>query len=100
MAIRLSTLRVRRALLREGFSDTHFCYRLSKPQGLVRLEVLGKLKKFNDLATFLLAVECISHLRYRVLYSRRNNSSQPQLREPQMLYGDMFSPTLRQFSSQ
>jgi hypothetical protein len=26
-------------------SGTHFCYRLSKPHGLVRLEVLGKLKK-------------------------------------------------------
>jgi hypothetical protein len=26
---------------------THLCYRLSKPQDLVRLEGLGKLKKFN-----------------------------------------------------
>jgi hypothetical protein len=26
-------------------SGTHFCYWLSKPQGLVRLEGLGKLKK-------------------------------------------------------
>jgi hypothetical protein len=26
-------------------SGTHFCYRLSKPQGLVRQEELGKLKK-------------------------------------------------------
>jgi hypothetical protein len=25
-------------------SGTHFCYSLIKPQGLVRLEVLGKLK--------------------------------------------------------
>jgi hypothetical protein len=30
-------------------SGTNFCYRLSKPQGLVRLEGLGKLKKFNHL---------------------------------------------------
>jgi hypothetical protein len=30
-------------------SGTHFCYRLSKPQGLVRLEGLGKVKKSNDL---------------------------------------------------
>jgi hypothetical protein len=28
---------------------TYFCWRLSKLQGLVRLEGLGKLKKFNDL---------------------------------------------------
>jgi hypothetical protein len=27
-------------------SDTHFCYRVSKP--LVRLEELGKLKKFTS----------------------------------------------------
>jgi hypothetical protein len=27
-------------------SGTHFCWRLSEPQGLVRLEGLGKLKKF------------------------------------------------------
>jgi predicted RNA-binding protein with PUA-like domain len=26
-------------------SDTHFCYRLRKTQGLVRLKELGKLKK-------------------------------------------------------
>jgi hypothetical protein len=26
-------------------SGTHFCYRMSKPQGLVLLEGLGKLKK-------------------------------------------------------
>jgi hypothetical protein len=30
-------------------SDTHFCWRLSKTQGLVQLEELGKLKKFGDL---------------------------------------------------
>jgi hypothetical protein len=31
-------------------SDTHFCWRLSEPQGLVRLEGLGKLGKnsFNS----------------------------------------------------
>jgi hypothetical protein len=29
-------------------SGTHFCYRLSKPQGLVRLEGLGELKKINS----------------------------------------------------
>jgi hypothetical protein len=27
--------------------DNHFCYKLSKPQGLVRLEGLGKLKEKN-----------------------------------------------------
>jgi hypothetical protein len=30
-------------------SDTQFCYRLSKPQGLVQLEGLGKLKKLIHL---------------------------------------------------
>jgi hypothetical protein len=30
-------------------SVTHFCWRLSKPQGLVQPEGLGKLKKFIDL---------------------------------------------------
>jgi hypothetical protein len=28
---------------------THFCYRLSKPQGLVRQEGLGKLRKYINL---------------------------------------------------
>jgi hypothetical protein len=30
-------------------SGTHFCQRLSKTQGLVQMEGLGKLKKFSDL---------------------------------------------------
>jgi hypothetical protein len=30
-------------------SGTHFCYRLNKPQGLVRPEGLGKLKKLIHL---------------------------------------------------
>jgi hypothetical protein len=30
-------------------SGTHFCYRLSEPQGLVRLEGFGKLEKFIHL---------------------------------------------------
>jgi hypothetical protein len=30
-------------------SDTHFCYRLNKPQGLVQLEVLGNLREFIHL---------------------------------------------------
>jgi hypothetical protein len=30
-------------------SGIHFCWRLSGPQGLVRLEGLGKLKKINSL---------------------------------------------------
>jgi hypothetical protein len=41
-----STLRTGRVLLLEFFfyvSGTHFSYRLSEPQGLVRLEVLGNL---------------------------------------------------------
>jgi hypothetical protein len=49
MAVRLSALRAGSALLPERSSGTHFCKRLNKPQGLVRLEGLGKLKKCNDL---------------------------------------------------
>jgi hypothetical protein len=33
-------------------SGTHFCYRPSKPQGLVRLERLGKLRSFIDQIRF------------------------------------------------
>jgi hypothetical protein len=33
-------------------SGTRFCYRLSKPQDLVRLERLGKLKQFIHLIVF------------------------------------------------
>jgi hypothetical protein len=41
MAVRLSALRIGRALLLRNIfsaSDIHFRYSLSKPQGLVRLE--------------------------------------------------------------
>jgi hypothetical protein len=33
-------------------SGTHFCFRLSKPQGLVRLEGIGKLKNPMILSRF------------------------------------------------
>jgi hypothetical protein len=53
MAVRLSALRTGRALLPRNIifsaSGTHFCYSLSEPQGLVRPEGLGKLKKFIHL---------------------------------------------------
>jgi hypothetical protein len=53
MAVRLSVLRAGRCFtpLKHYFyaSGTHFCYRLSKPQGLVRLEGLGKLIKIIHL---------------------------------------------------
>jgi hypothetical protein len=41
------TLRPRSTPQKHYFSgsDTHFCYRLSKPQGLVRPQGLGKLKR-------------------------------------------------------
>jgi hypothetical protein len=48
MAVVLSALRNRpRSTPQKHFyaSGTHFCYRLSKPQGLVRPEGLRKLKK-------------------------------------------------------
>jgi hypothetical protein len=47
-------------------SGTHLCYRLSEPQGLVRSEVLGHLKKsFTssglELATFRLVAQCFNN---------------------------------------
>jgi hypothetical protein len=48
MVVMLSVLRTDRALLPRNYfsaSGTHFCWRLSKPQGLVRLDGLGKLKE-------------------------------------------------------
>jgi hypothetical protein len=48
MAVRLWASRVGRLYSLETFfsaSGTHFCYRLGKPQGLVRPEELGKMKK-------------------------------------------------------
>jgi hypothetical protein len=57
MAVKLSVLSDGRPLLPRNIfsaSGTDFYQRLSKPQGLVRLEVLGKLKKktFTDLIGF------------------------------------------------
>jgi hypothetical protein len=52
MAVRLPALHAGYTVLLSNIfpvSGTHFCYRLHKPQGLVRLEGLGKLKKFNML---------------------------------------------------
>jgi hypothetical protein len=47
MAVRLSALRTRRTrnIIIFNASSTYFCQKLSKPQGLVRPEGLGKLKK-------------------------------------------------------
>jgi hypothetical protein len=47
-------------------SGLHFCYRLSKPQGQVRPEGLGKLKNsFTssglEPATFRLVAQCLDH---------------------------------------
>jgi hypothetical protein len=56
MAMRLSALRAVRALLLRNVyfsaSDTYFCWRLSKPLALVRLEGLVKLKKYSDVIGF------------------------------------------------
>jgi hypothetical protein len=52
MEARLSILRTGRSLLPRNIffaSGTHFCQRLSEPQGLLRPEGLGKLKKFIHL---------------------------------------------------
>jgi hypothetical protein len=47
MAVNLSSLHAGRALPLRNIFDTYFCYRQSKPQGVMRLEGLGKLKEFN-----------------------------------------------------
>jgi hypothetical protein len=44
-----SALRARRHLPPRNLPGTRFCQRLSRPQGHIGLEGLGKLKKFNDL---------------------------------------------------
>jgi hypothetical protein len=53
MVVRLSTLYTGHNLLLRNIaffaSGTHLCWRLSEPQGLVRLEEFGKLKKFTSL---------------------------------------------------
>jgi hypothetical protein len=52
MAVRLSALHTGHAVLPRNIfsaSGTHFCQRMSKPQGLVRPEGLAKLKKFVHL---------------------------------------------------
>jgi hypothetical protein len=52
MAVRLSALRAGPRFTTDkhyfSASDTQFCYRLSKPQGLLRPEGLGKLIKTNN----------------------------------------------------
>jgi hypothetical protein len=53
MAVRLLVLRTGRTSLPQKHyyfyvSGTHFCQRLSKPQGLMRLEGLGKFKKITS----------------------------------------------------
>jgi hypothetical protein len=56
MAVRLPALRAGRPLLPKEIPGTHFCQRLSRTQGIVQLEGLGKLKKSTlsglDPATF------------------------------------------------
>jgi hypothetical protein len=45
MAVRLSTLRVAGHSLHPGnMTETHFCYRLSRPQAIVRVEGLSQFK--------------------------------------------------------
>jgi hypothetical protein len=41
MAVQLSALRAGRSLTPERSSGTHLCYKLSKPQAMVRLEELS-----------------------------------------------------------
>jgi hypothetical protein len=56
MTVRLSASRTGSALLPQNIffipvTGTHFCWRLTKPQGLERPEGLGKLIQFNYLIT-------------------------------------------------
>jgi hypothetical protein len=48
MAVRLSALSTGRPLPPRKIPGTHFCWRLSRPQAIVRLEGLGQLKKSNE----------------------------------------------------
>jgi hypothetical protein len=49
MAVSLSALRAGRTFARRKIPGTHFCYRLSRPQGYnALLEGLSQLKKSND----------------------------------------------------
>jgi hypothetical protein len=62
-------------------SGTHFCQRLSKPQVLVRLEGLGKFKKFvslivsrtHDLSTFTIVPEELPILKGTTLANFNNS---------------------------
>jgi hypothetical protein len=62
------------SILQKHFSasDTNFCYRLSKLQGIVGLERLGKLIKIpmtsfrTEGANFRLVAQCLNQVRYRV----------------------------------
>jgi hypothetical protein len=78
--VRLSALRANRSLLPRNIfyvSGTHFCQRLSRPQGLVRLEGLGKLNKFNDqiLTIYsLLATSSLHVYEYIILASSMTSS--------------------------
>jgi hypothetical protein len=83
MAVRLSALRVgRRSTLQKHYfsaSGTPFCQRVSKPQGLVRPEIMGKLIKIVHLigswTPSLLACSLVpSALPYRTQWDFQLNS--------------------------
>jgi hypothetical protein len=75
MAVRLLALRAGRFFIPQEHkfyvSGTHFCQRLSKPQGLVRPEGLGKLLKIHFIGSRTCDLPVCSivpqPLRYRVL---------------------------------
>jgi hypothetical protein len=74
MAVRFLALRASRDLTPRMIPSTHFFYRLSQPQAIVRLEGLRHLKKFNNsiknqtlgFPAFLISAQLINQLRYRV----------------------------------
>jgi hypothetical protein len=54
MAVRLSALRAGRPLTPRKIPGTHFCYRLSRPQGHSAAGRIRSIEKSNDLIGMLL----------------------------------------------
>jgi hypothetical protein len=71
MAVRLSVLLAGRPLLPRKIPGTHFCQRLSRPQGHGAAGRIRSIERISmalviESATFRLVAQCLNHLRYRV----------------------------------
>ena len=66
--VRLSALRTGRLYLPGNMPGTHFCQRLSRPQGLSAAGRIMSIMtpKGIEPATFRLVAQCLNQLRYRV----------------------------------